>query len=57
MLLLLTKAAGLWDIAANLIGIVVATLLNYFLNSRWTWKEKENRGDFAIDGVDKGKSE
>ena len=28
------------DIISNLIGIVVATLINYVLNSIWTWKHK-----------------
>ncbi len=27
------------DIAANLIGIGVGTVINYFLNSLWTWRE------------------
>ena len=49
ILLLLAKTFGLWDIAANLAGIACATLVNYFLNSRWTWKELEETGTFAID--------
>lgn len=51
ILLLLVKSFGLWDIAANLAGIACATLVNYFLNSRWTWKELEETGVFAIDRV------
>jgi dolichol-phosphate mannosyltransferase len=51
VLLLLVKSFGLWDIAANLAGIACATLVNYFLNSRWTWKELEQTGVFAIDRV------
>lgn len=49
VLLLLVKTFGLWDIAANLAGIACATLVNYVLNSRWTWKELEEQGVFAID--------
>jgi len=49
ILLLLVKSFGLWDIAANLAGIACATLVNYFLNSRWTWKELDETGAFAID--------
>jgi len=29
---------GLFDIVALIIGIIVATLWNYMVNSRWTWK-------------------
>jgi dolichol-phosphate mannosyltransferase len=29
---------GLMDVIANLIGIAAATVVNYVLNSRWTWK-------------------
>lgn len=36
---LLVRGLGLWDIPANLIGIACATVINYVLNSRWTWKE------------------
>lgn len=49
ILLLLVKSFGLWDIPANLAGIACATLVNYFLNSRWTWKELDETGTFAID--------
>lgn len=49
ILLMLTKIFGLWDIAANLAGIGCATLVNYVLNSRWTWKELDEAGVFAID--------
>lgn len=51
VLLLLAKSFGMWDIAANLAGIACATLVNYVLNSRWTWKELEEKGVFAIDRV------
>ena len=29
---------GLYDILANLIGIGLAAIVNYFINSNWTWK-------------------
>ena len=31
---------GLHDIFANLIGISVAAILNYLINSNWTWKKE-----------------
>ena len=50
ILLSLHYGAGLMDIIANLIGIAAATLVNYVLNSRWTWKKypelDELSGDF-----------
>jgi dolichol-phosphate mannosyltransferase len=30
---------GMIDVIANLIGIAAATVVNYVLNSRWTWKK------------------
>ena len=39
LLLLLVKILGWWDIAANLIGIMIGTAINYSMNSLWTWKE------------------
>lgn len=39
VLLLLIKLFNLWDILANLIGIFCGTLINYFINSSWTWKK------------------
>jgi dolichol-phosphate mannosyltransferase len=38
-LLSLVYGLGLIDIVANLLGIVAATIVNYVLNSRWTWKK------------------
>jgi dolichol-phosphate mannosyltransferase len=38
-LLALVRLAGMPDMLANLIGIVIGMFINYFLNSRWTWKE------------------
>ena len=29
---------GLYDILANLIGIGLAAIVNYLINSNWTWK-------------------
>jgi len=38
ILLSLHYGIRLMDIVANLIGIAAATIVNYVLNSRWTWK-------------------
>ncbi len=38
LLLVFAKAFGIWDILSNLIGIAGGTLINYLINSRWTWK-------------------
>lgn len=43
ILLLLINVLGWWDIAANFTGIIVGTLVNYSINSFWTWKELEHR--------------
>ena len=32
---------GLYDILANLIGIVLAAIVNYLINSNWTWKDNK----------------
>ncbi len=40
---------SLWDMAANFCGIAVGTFSNYALNSRITWKEREEKSMFAID--------
>ena len=37
-LLLLANVFGIPDLVANLIGILLGTLINFFLNSLWTWK-------------------
>jgi dolichol-phosphate mannosyltransferase len=39
ILLLLVSVFGVWDVLANLIGIAFGTLVNYFMNSLWTWRE------------------
>ena len=36
VLLLLVKTFGLHDMLSNLIGILIGTFINYFLNSLWT---------------------
>jgi dolichol-phosphate mannosyltransferase len=38
VLLSLVSMFCVWDIFANLVGIACATLVNYALNSHWTWK-------------------
>ena len=40
ILLLLAKMFGVHDLIANLIGIIVGTFINFFLNSFWTWRIK-----------------
>jgi dolichol-phosphate mannosyltransferase len=35
---LLHHAIGLYDLVSNLIGIIIAMLWNYLLNTWWTWK-------------------
>jgi dolichol-phosphate mannosyltransferase len=41
VLLLLVRIFGVWDILGNLTGIAAATLINYFMNSLWTWRETD----------------
>ncbi len=38
-LLALVRLLGVWDILANLVGIAVGTVINYAMNSLWTWRE------------------
>ncbi len=38
-LLFFTEVIGLWYIFSNLIGIALATIINYGLNDKWTFKE------------------
>jgi dolichol-phosphate mannosyltransferase len=40
-LLLLVKMLDMHDMIANLIGIAIGTLINFFLNSLWTWQKKQ----------------
>jgi dolichol-phosphate mannosyltransferase len=49
MLLSLYYGAGMIDVIANLIGIAAATVVNYILNSRWTWKKHPEFADFISD--------
>jgi len=42
VLLLLVKSFGLHDMISNLIGIGIGTLINYSLNSLWTWRERSS---------------
>jgi dolichol-phosphate mannosyltransferase len=42
-ILVLFGVFGIWDVLANLIGIAFGTLVNYFMNSLWTWKEMPKR--------------
>jgi dolichol-phosphate mannosyltransferase len=49
MLLSLYYGAGMIDVIANLIGIAAATVVNYILNSRWTWKKHPEFEDFTSD--------
>jgi len=44
-LLLLAKIFGIPDLIANLIGIVLGTLINFFLNSLWTWRLKPDQAE------------
>ena len=39
ILLLLTHYAGIYYILANLIAILIASILNYFLNDLWTFRD------------------
>jgi dolichol-phosphate mannosyltransferase len=41
VLLLLTRAAGWWDISANLFAITVAAGVKFGASSSWTWREQE----------------
>lgn len=49
ILLSLHYGMGLMDIVANLIGIAAATIVNYVLNSRWTWKKYPELDEFAAE--------
>ena len=49
ILLSLHYGMGLMDIVANLIGIAAATIVNYVLNSRWTWKKYPELDELASD--------
>ena len=38
-LLILHYGLGIQDIIANIIGILTGMMVNYLLNSNWTWKD------------------
>lgn len=40
-LILLVSLLGINDMIANLIGIAIGTIINYSLNSLWTWKKEK----------------
>ncbi len=40
VLLILHTGFGVMDIMAKFIGILIAFIWNYFMNVRWTWREK-----------------
>jgi dolichol-phosphate mannosyltransferase len=42
VLLLLVKTLGLHDMLSNLIGIAIGTIINYSLNSLWTWRVRSS---------------
>ena len=44
-LLFLANVFGIQDMISNLIGILLGTLINFFLNSLWTWRVKAGTGD------------
>lgn len=42
ILLLLVNLMGMHDLLSNLIGIAVGTVINYSLNSFWTWRVRSS---------------
>ena len=46
-LLLLANVFGMHDLIANLIGIILGTFINFFLNSLWTWRISPDQDDFS----------
>lgn len=52
--LLVFVGLGLYDILGQFTGIALGTFINYYLNSRWTWKEFEKSGTFALDAKSAG---
>lgn len=43
ILLLLVKQFGMNEFLSNLIGIAVGTIINYSLNSAWTWNVRTSK--------------
>ncbi|MCK4748604.1 MAG: GtrA family protein [Bacteroidales bacterium] len=46
-LLVLANTFGLHDLLANLIGIILGTFINFFLNSSWTWRVSSPEDDLS----------
>jgi dolichol-phosphate mannosyltransferase len=42
VLLLLVHKFGMHDMISNLIGIMIGTVINYSLNSLWTWRVRSS---------------
>lgn len=40
ILFALTEVVGIWYLVSNLIGIVVATIINFIVNDKWTFRKK-----------------
>ena len=53
-LLLLANVFGIPDMVANLIGIILGTLINFFLNSLWTWRVTTERKTMAEEEISSG---
>ena len=53
-LLLLVNVIGMHDMLANLIGILLGTFINFFLNSMWTWRVSEQSESAAGEGITSG---
>lgn len=45
----LANGFGIWDIAANLVGIGAGTFINYGMNSLWTWQKIVQDDSIRID--------
>ncbi|MFC2116346.1 GtrA family protein [Bacteroidota bacterium] len=46
-LLLLANVFGVLDLVANLVGIILGTFINFFLNSLWTWRISPDQEDLT----------
>jgi len=53
-LLLLANVFGMHDMIANLIGILLGTFINFFLNSMWTWRVSGTAESPAGEGITPG---
>jgi len=45
----LANVFGVYDILANCVGILAGTMVNYMINSRFTWGDKKKDGSVLID--------